>query len=420
MSEKFRPENPDQLRDLLCWAVAEEKRLEIVGAGSKRVLGRPVDADHVVDLGAMSGISLYEPEELVLTAGPATPLAEIEAILSENNQQLEFEPPDYGPLLASAAGGKGAAGAVANASAGTLGGTVCCNLSGPRRLKSGAARDHFLGFHAVSGRGEVFKSGGRVVKNVTGYDLSKLLAGSWGTLAAMTELTVKVLPVPEKTRTALLVGAEPAEAVRALVTALQSPHEVSGAAWLPAGLAASSGVDLVAGQKGSVAALRVEGPGPSAEYRCGALRRMLADFGGTEELHSVNSAAFWREIRDVMPFAAPGDERAVWKLSVPPASSPALLAELEAVEGVEAFLDWGGGLVWLALPAGRDAAQEAVRAAIGRSGGHATLFRAPEEIRRAVPVFQPQPAPATQLARRVKEAFDPAGILNPGRMYADI
>jgi glycolate oxidase FAD binding subunit len=419
VSETFRPDNPDQLRDLLAWAASESKTIEIVGTGSKRSLGRPMTVDHVVELGGMAGISLYEPDELVMTASPATPVAEIEAALRENNQQLEFEPPDYGPLLASVSAGGGSGGR-SNAPTGSLGGVISCNLSGPRRVKSGAARDHFLGFHAVSGRGEIFKSGGRVVKNVTGYDLSKLMAGSWGTLAAMTDVTVKVLPVPEKTRTALLVGAGTDKAVRAMVMAMQSPHEVSGAAWLPESLAEATGVDLVAGQKGAVAALRVEGPGPSAEYRCNALREMLAEFGATEELHSTNSIAFWREIRDVMPFARPGDDRAVWKLSAPPASAPDLVGELTAIEGAEAFLDWGGGLVWLALPARSDASHEAVRAAIDRTTGHATLFRAPEEIRRNIPVFQPQPGARTLLAQRVKAAFDPKGILNPGRMYEDI
>jgi glycolate oxidase FAD binding subunit len=322
--------------------------------------------------------------------------------------------------LASVNSGQDASDGRSNLPAGTLGGAIACNFSGPRRVKSGAARDHFLGFHAVSGRGEIFKSGGRVVKNVTGYDLSKLMAGSWGTLAAMTAVTVKVLPAPERTRTALLIGAAPDKAVRAMATAMQGPHDVSGAAWLPASLAVASGVDLVAGQKGSIGALRVEGPGPSAEYRCNALREMLAEFGETEELHSTKSMALWREIRDVMPFAIPNDDRAVWKLSVPPATAPGLIDELMATEGSDAFLDWGGGLIWLAVPVGTDASHEAVRAAVDRTTGHATLFRAPAEIRRNIPVFQPQPGAKTALSQRVKAAFDPKGILNPGRMYEDI
>lgn len=420
MGETFRPDNPEQLRDLVAWAAAEEKSLELVGTGSKRALGRPVDADHVVELSGIAGISQYQPEELVLTARPATTIAEIEAALSERNQQLEFEPPDYGPLLRAPVAGSDGADGRSNAPSGTLGGILACNLSGPRRVKSGAARDHFLGFHGVSGRGEIFKSGGRVVKNVTGYDLSKLMAGSWGTLAAMTDVTVKVLPVPEKTRTALLIGAEPARAVQAMIQAMQSPHDISGAAWMPASLAGGSAVDLVAGQKASVVALRVEGPGPSAEYRCQALRGILSAFGATEELHSVNSIAFWREVRDVMPFARGGDDRMVWKLSVPPAAAPALLAGLAELEGAEAFLDWGGGLVWLALPPAADPAGETVRRIVGNVTGHATLFRAAEPVRREVPVFNPQPDAKALLTRRVKAAFDPAGILNRGRMYADI
>ena len=419
MSETFRPDDAGQLCELLTWAASESTPLEIVGAGSKRALGRPVDADHRVELDGLSGISLYEADELVLSAGPATPLAEIEAALAENNQQLAFEPPDLGPFLAAPGDAQTGVAEGGNAPAGTLGGTLACNLSGPRRIKSGAARDHYLGFTAVSGRGAVFKSVGRVVKNVTGYDLSKLMAGSWGTLAVTTNITVKVLPAPEKTRTVLIYGVDAVAGGRALSLAMNSPYEVSGAAWLPAPLAALSPVDLVSGGKGPLAAVRLEGFAASVEYRCKVLREQLGALGATEELHSTNSIRFWREMRDVMPLALPGDDRPVWKLSVPPAAGPGIAAAMAAEHGAEAFLDWGGGLVWLAVPAGGDAREEAVRAAVGGTGGHATLFRAPEAMRRAVPVFHPQDAAMASLSRRVKEAFDPAGILNPGRMYAE-
>ena len=168
------------------------------GHGSKRAIGRPAQTDLTLDLSALSGITLYEPEELVLSAKAATPLAEIEALVAAKGQQLAFEPMDYATLLGGVAG------------RGTIGGALAANLSGPRRIKAGAARDHFLGFSAVSGRGETFKSGGRVVKNVTGYDLCKLIAGSWGTLAAMTEVTIKVLPAAETEETLLIRGLEPA------------------------------------------------------------------------------------------------------------------------------------------------------------------------------------------------------------------
>ena len=419
MSETFRPDTPEQLRDLLAWAASESKRLEIVGSGSKRALGRPVAADHAVELGAFSGISLYEPDELVLSAGPSTPLAEIEAVLAEHKQQLEFEPPDYGPLLAAAADVQGGSPDRSNPQSGTLGGVLACNLSGPRRVKSGAARDHFLGFTAVSGHGTIFKSGGRVVKNVTGYDLSKLMAGSWGTLAVTTGVTIKVLPAPERTRTVLLFGGDAATGGRALAMAMNSPYDVSAAAWLSASLAEQSPVDLVSAQRAPVAAVRVEGFGPSVAYRCGVLREQLGALGPTEELHSANSVRFWREIRDVMPFANPGDDRLVWRISVPPAAGPGIISALAAEDGADAFLDWGGGLVWLAVPAGADARDRQVREAVGRTGGHATLFRAPAALRGTVPVFHPQETAKAALTGRIKAAFDPAGILNPGRMYAE-
>jgi glycolate oxidase FAD binding subunit len=331
-------------------------------------------------------------------------LAEIEAALRENNQQLAFEPPDLAPLYGAAAG------------AGTIGGALSCNLAGPRRIKAGAARDHFLGVRAVRGRGEAFKAGGRVVKNVTGYDLPKLLAGSYGTLAALTEVTIKVLPAPEKTRTVLVYGRDDAGAVEAMTLALNSPHEASAAAHLPAAVAVRSSVDLVAGAGRSVTAVRVEGPGPSVEARCAALRELLR---ADEELHSRRSATLWREIRDVAPLL-PDPAAVVWRLSVPPASPPLPLWERgQGVRG-EYFFDWGGGLVWLALPPADDAHAPAVRAAVARSGGHATLLRAPAAVRLSVPVFQPQPEPLAALSRRVKESFDPRRILNPGRLAPDL
>lgn len=406
MTENFKPETPEQVCDAVAWAVSEETPLEIVCGGSKRAMGRPTNIENSLDVSALRGITLYEAEELVLSAGPGTLMSDIEETLAAAHQQLAFEPPDLGPLLGREAG------------AGTLGGVIACNLSGPRRLKSGAARDHFLGFSAVSGRGEVFKSGGRVVKNVTGYDLSKLMCGSWGTLGVMTSLTVKVLPVAEATRTVLILGLDAAGAGAAMTAAMRSPYEVSGAAYLPQALAAGSGASYVASAGASVTAIRVEGPKPSVEYRCDALRTLFASMGETEELHRHNSAGFWREVRDVAPFAAPGDSRCVWRLSVPPKVGAAIMQRLVAAIGGDAMLDWAGGLIWFATDSSEDAGHAAVRSEIAATGGHATLIRAPEPVRAAVPVFHP-PAPGIErLSRSVKENFDPRGILNPGRMYA--
>lgn len=405
MAQAFTPGSVDELVQVVEWAVAGSHPLELIGGGSKRALGRPMQAEMILDLSAFSGIKEYEPEELQLTAGAATPLAEIEAALEAKDQILAFEPADYGALLGTRAGA-------------TLGGVLACNLSGPRRIKAGAARDHFLGFHAVSGRAEDFKAGGKVVKNVTGYDLCKLLAGSWGTLAALYEVSVKVLPAPERIRTVLITGLDDARALTILGKAMGSAHDVSAAAHLPAALAARSAVPYISEAGTAITALRVEGIGPSVEARCAALRAMFAMHGEGEELHSMYSRTFWREIRDGSPFG--GDARALWRVSVPPVEGARLVASLREKLVIEAYYDWAGGLVWLALAAGEDAGVEAIQTAAVAHGGHATLLRAPVQIRAAISVFQPQAPAIAALTARLKESFDPSAVLNPGRMYPGV
>ena len=402
MNDALRPSTLSDLCDMVAAAAAGGTSLEIIGRGSKRALGRPVQAARVLELSALAGVRSYEPAELVLTAAASTPLAEIEALLAAQNQILAFEPPHWDALLDAP-------------HAGSLGGAIACNLAGPRRIKSGAARDHFLGVVAVSGRGETFKAGGKVVKNVTGYDLCKLLAGSFGTLAVMEEVTVKVMPAPAKTRTVLLFGLDTAAAVKALADALNSPYEVSGAAYLPPPVAARSRVDHVRRTGSSVTAIRVEGTPVSVEVRCQSLRRQFAAGGAVEELHTANSARLWLEIRDVASLL-PDRHAAIWRASVPPTGGPGVAALARG----EYVLDWGGGLVWMAMDAAGDGGAAAVRAAVRAAGGHALLVRAALSLRAAVPVFEPQAPSVAALAGRVKEGFDPARILNPGRMYADI
>ena len=429
MAESLAPTDADGLADAVRWAVAGEHPLEVIAGGSKQTLGRPVQSAATLSLAAFDGIVDYQPSELVLTAQAATPLATIEAALEAERQMLAFEPADYGPLLRASGGAdlrapggadlRAPGGADLRAPGGaTLGGALACNLSGPRRIKAGAARDHFLGMHAVSGRGERFKAGGRVVKNVTGYDVCKLLAGSYGTLALMHEVTVKVLPASERTRTVLVFGLEPAAALDALGAALGSAHEVSGAAHMPAEIAARSAVSYVAGAGAAVSAVRVEGFPASVEARCEALRALLGPFGAVEELHSKNSATLWREIRDVRAFA--DDGRPLWRLSVPPASGAAAAACVAEAADVRALFDWGGGLLWLAVDGAPDAGEVPVRAAAMAVGGHATLVRADAPTRAARAVFQPQTTGLAALTARIKRAFDPTGVLNPGRMYAGV
>ncbi|GLQ06496.1 FAD-binding protein [Sneathiella chinensis] len=396
----------DQISDVLEWALAGKHRLAIAGAGTKIGIGRPVEADAAVRLEGLSGVELYEPAELVMQAQAGTRLTEIRDILGREGQKLAFDPPDYGPLLGHPAG------------LGTIGGIFCCNLSGAARVKAGAARDHLLGVQGFTGRGQAFKTGSRVMKNVTGYDLCKLVAGSYGTLTIASRMTFKVLPRPEKTRTVLVFGVGEAEAVAAMRDALSSEHEVCAAAYLPEGVARRSGVSYLQSENRSVVALRIEGPGPSAEFRCVAIRGLMAAYGETEELHGQNSGTLWRFVGDVGAFVQ-DDPGVVWKVSVPPAGAPAYLKRLrEHVQDMEYYLDWGGGLIWIALPNHTATGGEyAIRQSLNGEG-HATLIRGSESLRASIAPFQPQNPVLARISEKIREGFDPHRILNPGRMYA--
>jgi glycolate oxidase FAD binding subunit len=391
-----------QIVEALAWAGEKKARVEVRGAGSKAAIGRPIGADLILDVSGLAGVVDYAPAELVLTARAGTPLAEVEALLADAGQMLAFEPTDYGPLLG---GGSGAA---------TLGGVIASNASGPRRLKDGAARDHFLGFQAVSGRGEAFKAGGKVVKNVTGYDLSKLMAGSWGTLSVLTEVSLKVLPRPQTCATLAFQGLSDTDAVKAMSLAMGSPADVSGAAHLPAGVATRAPGALGAD---AVTALRLEGFGPSVAARIRTLTEKLALFGAPTLLDASETAALWAFIRDVHPFVS--DDRPVWRVSAAPMNGPAILSAVQAETACEGFYDWAGGLVWLAVAPSPDAGEAAVRRAARAHDGHATLIRAPADVRASVAVFEPEPAALAALTRRVKASFDPLNLLNPGRLFAE-
>jgi glycolate oxidase FAD binding subunit len=402
--ERHRPAVPAELTALIARAAAEGEPLEVLGNGTKRALGRPVEARHVLDLSGLSGIPMYEPEELVMTAAAGTPLAEVERALDECRQELAFEPADYGAILGGEPGRQ------------TIGGVFACNLAGPRRIRAGAARDHFLGVRCVTGHGQAIKAGGRVVKNVTGYDLCKLLAGSYGTLAVMSEVTFKVLPRAETEATLLLWGLPEAELLATLRRAMATAHDVSSAACLTSLGAGRSAVGELSRWGRAVAAVRVEGPEPSVAYRLERLEAELAAPGLQHgRLAAGDSRTLWREVRDV---ALIPRGRPLWRISMPPAAASEL-AGWAAEFAPERLWDWAGGLLWLSpRPAWADAHATVRRALEGR-GGHATLIRADEETRRAVPVFEPQAAPLAALAARVKRSFDPEGILNPGRMHAD-
>lgn len=395
------PRDEADLVEIVGEARATRTPLEIVGRGTRRSLGRPVAAATVVDLSGLSGIVLHEPSELVMTARVGTPLAEIRARLEQANQELAFEPPDLAALFGHDPG------------TGSIGGLVGVGWGGSRRLKVGAARDHLLGFEGVNGFGERFKSGGRVMKNVTGFDLSKLVAGAFGTLAILTQVTLKVLPRPETEETVAILGLGDAEGVALLREASGSPQEVSCLAHLPAGLAGPFGGT-------SATLLRLEGPAVSVASREADLLARWRDRGTIEILGEDASRALWRDLGEAAPIA--GGATQVWRISVAPSAGAGLVAALTSAGLPLAghFWDWAGGLVWLAVEPGADAHAGTIRRAVAAVGGHATLVRAAAEVRAAVPPFQPQPAALAALSARVKAAFDPDGLFNPGRMVEGI
>jgi glycolate oxidase FAD binding subunit len=404
MTDRLKPRDTRDVEDAVRWAVAEDKRLEIVGQGSKRGIGRPSQTDITLDLSGLSGVTLYEPAELVLSARAGTPIAEIEDLLDDNGQQLAFEPANYGPLF----------GLVTRQ--GTIGGVIAANLSGSRRIKAGAARDHFLGVTAVTGRAETIKSGGRVVKNVTGYDLCKVFAGSWGTLAAMTDVTLKVLPKPETEATVLIAGLADAQACAAMATAMGSPYDVSGAAHVPDHVAACF-EGLPKTEASTV--LRLEGFAPSVRHRQETLSALMKSHGPVTVLDEIPSRTLWRSIRDVKAFALPSARhRPLWRLSVPPASAHRLVDFI--TPAAQMMYDWAGGLAWIGMPYADEPDARSVQNAIFRLGGHATLLRAPAVVRAGIDVFQREELALAALTRRVKESFDPKGVLNPGRMWAGV
>ena len=394
-------QNLDDAAAVIIDAQQNKHRLEVRGLGTKTALGNQPDYDDCLDVSAMQGIIDYQPEELVLTVRAGTALSVIEAELAKANQMLAFEPADLSGILASK-------------STGTIGGVLATNLSGPRRLTAGAARDFLLGFDAVSGRGERFKSGGRVMKNVTGYDLSKLICGSYGTLAVIDEVTIKTLPRPE-TSLSLLFGCDDMTSAVAQIAAIfASPHEPGAAAILPQSIAATAGLDMA---EAMIVVIRLEGIALSVEDRAAHLRQMRQrDTGrvlGT--LPQAASAALWARIRDVDLLAHAGDD--IWKLSCAPASAPTIVAAMEQSFETAYYADWAGGLLWFAGPSGAEFGAALRAALMAHGGGYAQLLCDRTMSKNSVPVFQPLPPAQASLTRRVKAAFDPLGVLNFGRMH---
>ena len=370
----MKPRDEKQLAEAVGSAKAP---FELIGTGTKRNLGRRTQAQPL-DLSAFNKVIAYEPEELILECGAATKLSDIQKLLKKQNQMLAFEPPDYSTLLGSA-------------HAGTIGGALMCNLSGPRRMKAGAARDHILGVSGVNGIGDAIKAGARVVKNVTGYDVPRLMAGSYGTLMALTSVIFKVLPAPETEQTLHVKCKDLPQAISLMAMALRTSADISSAAFVP--------------QQGIY--LRLEGIEPSIAYRRDMLLKVITI--KTDILPETQSRIIWASLRDVEPLHK-HKRKNIWRISIPPMDAPRLLASLG---DVNYFCDWAGGLIWLAADSSIDVRKHVAQ-------GHAQLFRATDELRIEQAVFQPQPPELAALSARIKHAFDPKGLFNPGRMYKGI
>lgn len=372
----MRPNSEKELAEIVA---ATQTPLRIVGGGT-RPIGKPCSAAPL-HVSGLSGVTIYEPGALTLVAKAGTPLSDIETILEAEGQRLAFEPMDHRPLLRT----EGTP---------TIGGVVAGNISGPRRVSSvGSCRDALLGVRYVDGMGNIVKNGGRVMKNVTGYDLVKLFAGSWGTLGILSEVSLKVLPKPEAQATIILRDLEFSQAQEAMTIALNSPYEVTGAA-----------CDVQTKET----FIRVEGFAASVQYRTGSLMKLL-DLRTPFDLVSDSAASelIWRNIRDVVCLADQDGD--IWKLSVRPGDAPSILARADARQ---ALVDWGGGLIWLRLDEGTD-----LRSRLGTISGHATLIRASDKTKNKLSVFQPEAATVAKLSRGLRAKFDPRNILNPGLMH---
>ena len=378
------PHNAADVADIVADALRSGDHLEIRGGGSKAQIGAP-RMSAILETAGISGVIDYDPAELVLTVRAGTSLAEIEALVGSRGQMLAFDPFDHGPIFGNA-----------NATA-TIGGVVAAGVAGSRRLSAGSARDHLLGFEAVSGRAERFIAGAKVVKNVTGYDLPKLAAASWGRLFVLTEITLKVLPRPTTQATVAVEGLSADQARRALARAMRSQADVQAAAHIPAH--ATGG--------GALTAVRLEGFGPSVAARIAMMNTLWRDDGSPRVLSEDTAANYWSGIRNLSRLE---DGRPLWRINTPPSGGPIVVAALEPFAPNWLF-DWAGGLIWMTL----DCEAASVRAAAKAAGGHAMLMRAHESMQRTTPPFHPPEPGVGALEARVRAAFDPQGVFETGR-----
>lgn len=393
--ETWLPSSEKEAAEMVADAASRGISMTIEGGGSKSAIGTPAMSGVKLATSGLAGITAYHPQEMTISCWAGTPLREITQALSEKGQRLAFEPVDYGSILQA----KGDP---------TIGAVAAINNSGPRRIVAGAARDSLLGIRFVNGKGEVIRSGGRVMKNVTGLDLTKLLAGSWGTLGLLTEVTFRVVPEPETQSSLLLLGLDDEEATRAMAHAMASSAEVSGAAHLP---------EMVARQclgQEAATVFRVEGFTGSVADRIARLEDRFAGVAPMMSLPAEASLELWRDIANAAPYNA-DLRKPLWRISLTPSAAPDFVLALRMQIAADVYYDWQGGLVWLRLE--DDIHEREVRAQLaGHGGGNALLVRAEESRRAGAQAFQPVHPGISRLSARIKTALDPHGVFDTGRM----
>jgi len=386
--------------------------IEIIGSGSKVKLGKPIQSAKTLNLSKIRGIVEYLPEELYIKVKAGTPIKEIEEKLKKNKQQLAFEPIDFGYFL----NGK--------TDYGTAAGQVACNISGSRRFKVGSVRDHVLGFRGVNGKGEIIKSGGVVVKNVTGYDLSKLICGSYGTLIAITEVTFKVLPAPEASKTMIIHNQKVESAVDLLNRSISSSNDISGAVFFPNKPEIAGSIMNIEStfklndleHEGSITAIRIEGSKKSIDQRIENLIKELKIVStNISILEPYQSEIFWNKVKSLEFFS--NTKNSIIRIVIPPAACAHLIYQFS--DKFKYYLDWGGSLIWLEAFELSEDMFESIRKKVVRLGGYITMIKNSDYLPYVEDVFTIN-RDRFNISQNIKKSFDPKRILNPGKMYTGI
>ena len=406
------PQNEIEVSNFIKKFYKSNVPIELIGSGSKRKIGKPLQCSKTLSLTKLNGIIEYLPEELYIKVKACTSIQQIEEELKKNKQQLAFEPIDFGYLF----NGK--------SNYGTAAGQVACNISGSRRFKVGSVRDHVLGFRGVNGKGEIIKSGGNVVKNVTGYDLSKLVCGSYGTLIALTEITFKVLPAPEASKTLIIHDKKIEPATFLLEQAISSSNDISGAAFFPIEPKVPGCVmniektfklnDLKYG--GSLTAIRIEGSKKSINLRIQNLidELKIVNFD-ISILDTYQSEIFWNKVKSLEFFSS--SKNNILRIVIPPSECVQLVYQLS--NKFKYYLDWGGALMWMEAFELSEEMFESIRKKVVKLGGYVVMIKNSDYLPYVEDVFTTN-RDRFNISQNIKKSFDPKRILNPGKMYTGI